>query len=44
MLVENIITEPTSTSTHFIIYGTRGQSGVMVSIDFASVHEPTCKG
>lgn len=48
ILVHNIIIEPSSTSQHFVVYGEtkmkKGQKkGVVIGIDFTSLHEPQCK-
>lgn len=43
--VTNIIIEPSNTAEHFILYGrTTGQKqrGVVISVDFASLHERNC--
>lgn len=49
LLITNIIIEPLSISQQFVIYGledsNEGQKkGVIVTVDFASLHEPQCKG
>lgn len=56
ILVSNIIIEPLSISQQFVVYGTETDSGdwgesdgknlkgVIVTIDFASLHSPKCKG
>jgi len=50
--VTNIIIEPTNTAEHFIIYGRTASTskdkdkvpkGVVISVDFASLHERTCR-
>jgi len=42
--VDNIVTEPNSTSTKFLLYGTRGESGVVYHLDFDALQQPLCKG
>jgi len=42
--VDNIVTEPNSTSTKFLLYGTRGDSGVIYHLDFDALGQPLCKG
>jgi len=42
--VDNIVTEPNSTSTKFLLYGTRGDSGVVYHMDFDALGQPLCKG
>ncbi|CAJ1348681.1 unnamed protein product [Effrenium voratum] len=42
--VDNIVTEPNATSTKFLLYGTRGDTGVMYHLDFESLGQPLCKG
>lgn len=42
--VDNIVTEPNSTSTKFLLYGTRGDSGVIFHMDFDALEQPLCKG
>eukprot|EP00301_Raphidiophrys_heterophryoidea_P025845 c8766_g1_i1.p1 GENE.c8766_g1_i1~~c8766_g1_i1.p1 ORF type:complete len:832 (-),score=166.43 c8766_g1_i1:209-2704(-) len=42
--VDNIITEPNSTSTSFVLYGSRNGAGVLVSIDFSNLHVAQCQG
>jgi len=42
--VENIVIEPQSTSQVFVMYGTRGEQGVIFQMDFSNLHEPQCKG
>lgn len=44
MVVMNIILEPSAISTKFMIYGARGSSGILVHIDFSSLHERQCVG
>ena len=52
MDITNIIIEPNSISQQFVVYGTisnqnpnaTSSNGVMVTIDFAGLHEPQCKG
>lgn len=42
--VDNIVTEPNATSTKFLMYGTRGDSGVVYHLDFDALGQPLCKG
>eukprot|EP00931_Biecheleriopsis_adriatica_P073112 TRINITY_DN47467_c0_g1_i1.p1 TRINITY_DN47467_c0_g1~~TRINITY_DN47467_c0_g1_i1.p1 ORF type:complete len:878 (+),score=188.59 TRINITY_DN47467_c0_g1_i1:85-2718(+) len=42
--VDNIVTEPNATSTKFLLYGTRGDTGVMYHLDFETLGQPQCKG
>merc|ERR1719218_540515 len=42
--VDNIVTEPNSTSTKFLLYGTRGDAGVIFHLDFDALEQPLCKG
>merc|ERR1719316_2412910 len=42
--VDNIVTEPNSTCTKFLLYGTRGDSGVVYHLDFDALGQPLCKG
>lgn len=42
--VDNIVTEPNATSTKFLLYGTRGDSGVLYHMDFDALGQPPCKG
>lgn len=44
MEVDNILTEPNATSTEFLLYGTRGDTGVMYHLDFGALGQPLCKG
>jgi len=44
MEVENIITEPSGTSQVFIIYGRRNDKGVLMQINFETLHERRCSG
>jgi len=49
VLVDNIMIEPGSTSTSFLIYGTRessagGRSGAVFQVDFGDLHTRACKG
>lgn len=48
--ITNIIIEPTNTGVHFIVYGrtssknnTKEPKGVVISVDFDSLHERTCR-
>mmetsp|Transcript_40785 Transcript_40785/g.96132 ORF Transcript_40785/g.96132 Transcript_40785/m.96132 type:complete len:871 (-) Transcript_40785:64-2676(-) len=42
--VENIITEPSGNSQIFVIYGRRGDKGVVMQINFETLHERRCEG
>ena len=42
--VTNIIIEPNSVSQSFLLYGRKGEKGVIVALDFSSLHEPQCRG
>ena len=42
--IENIVIEPQATSQVFVMYGTRGEQGVLFQADFSNLHEPQCKG
>ena len=42
--IENIVIEPRATSQVFVMYGTRGEQGVLFQMDFSNLHEPQCKG
>lgn len=42
--VENIIIEPAATSEQFIVYGWQDDSGVLIFLDFAELHERECQG
>mmetsp|Transcript_41952 Transcript_41952/g.70015 ORF Transcript_41952/g.70015 Transcript_41952/m.70015 type:complete len:856 (+) Transcript_41952:36-2603(+) len=43
--IENVIIEPSATSLHFVVYGYRSDNdGVLISLDFASLHQSECKG
>jgi len=45
IMVENIITDPSSSTTKLMMYGTRGgDSGVLFHMDFSTLNQPTCKG
>lgn len=45
IMVENIVTDPSSSTTKLMMYGTRGgDSGVLFHLDFSSLNQPTCKG
>lgn len=48
MEVVNIIVEPQATSQRFLVYGAREVNGeikgVVVYVDFSSLHERECKG
>ncbi len=40
--MDNVIIEPGATSTTFLVYGTRGDKGVMYHVDFSQIGVPTC--
>lgn len=44
--VQNVITDPASTSQHFIVYGMSesGSQAVSVFVDFAILHQSKCQG
>ena len=42
--VDNIVTEPYSVSTKFVMYGTRQDAGVLYHLDFNGLNQPICKG
>merc|ERR1719421_1054691 len=42
--VDNIVTEPNATSTKFLLYGTRGDAGVIYHMDSEALGQPLCKG
>mmetsp|Transcript_125093 Transcript_125093/g.348087 ORF Transcript_125093/g.348087 Transcript_125093/m.348087 type:complete len:871 (+) Transcript_125093:72-2684(+) len=42
--VDNIVTEPNSTATKFLLYGTRGDVGVLYHLNFDALGQPLCKG
>eukprot|EP00927_Polykrikos_kofoidii_P066198 TRINITY_DN61841_c0_g1_i1.p1 TRINITY_DN61841_c0_g1~~TRINITY_DN61841_c0_g1_i1.p1 ORF type:complete len:870 (-),score=172.66 TRINITY_DN61841_c0_g1_i1:108-2717(-) len=42
--VDNIVTEPNSTSTKFLMYGSRGDAGVIHHLDFDALGQPLCMG
>lgn len=45
IMVENIVTDPSSSTTKLMMYGTRGgDSGVVFHLDFTALNQPTCKG
>ena len=52
MEITNIIIEPNSISQQFVVYGTMqyqdinatSTKGAIITMDFASLHEPQCKG
>lgn len=41
--VENLIIKPGATTQKFILYGSSKAKGVVVSLDFSSLHEPQCR-
>merc|ERR1719163_1637532 len=42
--IENIVIEPMATSQVFVMYGSRGDTGMLFQLDFRSMHENQCKG
>lgn len=44
MEVENVITEPRGAGQEFIVYGRRKGKGVVVHVDFSTVHKRRCEG
>lgn len=42
--VDNIITEPNSTSPTFVLYGSRNGVGVLTHLDFTGLHQKSCDG
>ena len=42
--IENIVIEPQATSQVFVMYGSRGDLGMIYQLDFRSMHEQPCKG
>merc|ERR1711959_318122 len=50
IMVDNVIIEPSSISTRFVVYGTyvapEGEdvAGVLISLDFSTFHERSCVG
>ncbi|GAB5370045.1 hypothetical protein AAMO2058_001458500 [Amorphochlora amoebiformis] len=43
--IENVIIEPSATSLHFVVYGYKSDNdGVLISVDFSSLHQKECKG
>lgn len=44
MMVDNVVIEPNATSTKFLLYGTRGDSGAMYHLDFEALGQSLCKG
>uniref|UniRef100_A0A0G4FQ72 VPS10 domain-containing protein n=1 Tax=Chromera velia CCMP2878 TaxID=1169474 RepID=A0A0G4FQ72_9ALVE len=42
--VDNIVIEPNASAVEFLLYGTRGDSGVLFHLDFAALGQPACKG
>jgi hypothetical protein len=41
--IENIVIEPKATSQQFVLYGTKDEKGVIIGLDFSSLHEPSCR-
>lgn len=44
MMVDNVVTEPNSTSTKFLLYGSRDNSGVLYHLNFDALGQPACRG
>jgi len=42
--IENIVIEPKALSQTFLVYGDQGSNGVLIFIDFSSLHERACTG
>jgi len=42
--VDNIVTEPNATTTTFLLYGTRQDTGVLYHLNFEPLGQPACKG
>lgn len=42
--VDNILTEPNSTASKFLLHGRRGNNGVIYHLDFEQLGQPLCKG
>lgn len=43
--INNIIIENSNTGINFVVYGTdSNENGVLIGLDFASLHKRTCKG
>jgi len=42
--VINIVSDPDFGTRHFLMYGNRGNVGVLVSLDFSGIHERECLG
>eukprot|EP00745_Piridium_sociabile_P035842 TRINITY_DN63212_c0_g1_i1.p1 TRINITY_DN63212_c0_g1~~TRINITY_DN63212_c0_g1_i1.p1 ORF type:complete len:630 (+),score=84.98 TRINITY_DN63212_c0_g1_i1:702-2591(+) len=42
--VDNIVIEPNASSVEFLLYGTRGDIGVVYHLDFAALEQPPCRG
>lgn len=42
--VENIIIEPEATALQFVVYGWQEDSGVLIYLDFAELHQRGCQG
>merc|ERR1712125_295864 len=44
MKVTNVLTESIAMSTNFVLYGTRGRTGVSAHVDFSKIGLRVCKG
>eukprot|EP00917_Polyrhabdina_sp_WS-2016_P005627 GHVP01012586.1.p1 GENE.GHVP01012586.1~~GHVP01012586.1.p1 ORF type:complete len:916 (+),score=151.78 GHVP01012586.1:372-3119(+) len=42
--VDNIIIEPTSSTLEFVLYGTKGDKGVLYHLDFSTLGQSQCRG
>ncbi|XP_954685.1 sortilin-like protein, putative [Theileria annulata] len=42
--VNNIVIEPSSSATEFLLYGNRNGVGVVFHLDFATLNQPACRG
>uniref|UniRef100_A0A0G4F4M6 VPS10 domain-containing protein n=1 Tax=Chromera velia CCMP2878 TaxID=1169474 RepID=A0A0G4F4M6_9ALVE len=42
--VDNIVIEPNASAVEFLLYGTRGDAGVLFHLDFGALGQPACKG
>jgi len=42
--VDNIVIEPNSSSVEFLLYGIRGDTGVVIHLDFNALGQPNCHG
>lgn len=42
--VTNVLIEPGATAKKFVVYGLRGDKGILHHMDFSGLHERTCQG